>query len=80
MIGVIFFDNNRIHKILNEYELIIEASIHDASHASKYRTSVGHYWQAMGILCQKKISLMKNKRISRPCVPLVPAVEPIVVH
>jgi hypothetical protein len=49
-VGIICLDNNRIRKILMEYELIVQASVTDPERSFKYGTSVAHYRNAISIL------------------------------
>ncbi len=53
-VGVICLDNNRIRKILEHYELLINASVFDRDRAVKYQSSIQDYRTAMVILREKK--------------------------
>jgi hypothetical protein len=53
-VGIICLDNNRIRKILMEYELIVQASVTDPERSFKYGTSVAHYRNAISILRERR--------------------------
>jgi len=53
-VGVICLDNNRICKILQEYELLINSSVYDRERLTKYRNCIQDYRSAMGILREKR--------------------------
>jgi hypothetical protein len=53
-VGVICLDNNRIRKILQEYELLVTASVYDRELSTKCNTSIQDYQSAMAILREKR--------------------------
>jgi hypothetical protein len=53
-VGVTLMDNNRIRKILQEYELLINSSVYDRERLTKYRNCIQDYRSVMGILSEKR--------------------------
>lgn len=48
-VGVIILDNNRIHQIIEDFELIFIASVSDAAQHNKYLNCIPPYLDAMVI-------------------------------
>jgi hypothetical protein len=53
-VGIICLDNNRIRKVIMEYEALVQASVHDNARSEKYRVSIHHYRIAISILREKR--------------------------
>ena len=41
--GIICLENNRIRKVMAEYEALVDLSIHDQDRSVKYKASIHHY-------------------------------------
>ncbi len=52
--GIICLDNNRIRKVMAEYEALVDLSIHDQDRSVKYKASIHHYRIAISILREKR--------------------------
>jgi len=53
-VGIICLDDNRIRKVIMEYEALVQASVHDNARSEKYRVSIHHYRIAISILREKR--------------------------
>lgn len=53
-VGVICLDNNRIRRILVEFEILIRASVTDEARAEKYSNGIENYRHALTILRQRE--------------------------
>jgi hypothetical protein len=47
-------DNNRIRKIITNFEVLIDVSAHDNAHKIKYNYCIPHYRDGLTILQQKR--------------------------
>jgi hypothetical protein len=53
-VGIICLDNNRIRKVLESFEIIIDASVTDATKIIQWKYCIPNYRDAIEILRQKK--------------------------
>jgi hypothetical protein len=52
-VGIICLDNNRIRKIISNFELLVSVSVTDDTRLEKYNIAIPHYRDAMIILRQR---------------------------
>jgi GTPase len=53
-VGAVMLDNNHICSILNNFKILINASISYVSQQQKYGFCIPHYWDAMSIVQQQQ--------------------------
>jgi hypothetical protein len=53
-VGIICLDNNRMQKVLESFEIIIDASVMDATRIIQWKYCIPNYRDAIEILRQKK--------------------------